>query len=41
MIQPLISPLYDGKNVHEVVQLFFKENFDNRIALGMVAITRM
>jgi MoCo/4Fe-4S cofactor protein with predicted Tat translocation signal len=30
IIQPLISPLYDGKNVHEVVQLFMRENFDKR-----------
>jgi len=28
--QPLIAPLYDGKNIHEVVQLFFKENFDKK-----------
>ena len=28
--QPLIAPLYDGKNVHEVVQLLFKENFDKK-----------
>ncbi len=28
IIQPVINPLYDGKNAHEVVQLFFKENFD-------------
>jgi molybdopterin-containing oxidoreductase family iron-sulfur binding subunit len=28
--QPLILPLYDGKSVHEVVQLFFKENFDKK-----------
>jgi MoCo/4Fe-4S cofactor protein with predicted Tat translocation signal len=26
--QPLIKPLYDGKNIHEIVQLFAKENFD-------------
>ncbi|MFM9903459.1 MAG: TAT-variant-translocated molybdopterin oxidoreductase [Pyrinomonadaceae bacterium] len=30
IVQPLITPLYDGKNVHEVVQLFLKENFDKR-----------
>ena len=30
IVQPLIDPLYDGKNVHEVVQLFFKENFDKK-----------
>ncbi|MEJ7847984.1 MAG: TAT-variant-translocated molybdopterin oxidoreductase [Pyrinomonadaceae bacterium] len=28
IIQPLIAPLYDGKSVHEIVQLFFRENFD-------------
>ena len=30
IIQPLIAPLYDGKNAHEVVQLFLKENFDKK-----------
>ncbi|MBV9215442.1 MAG: TAT-variant-translocated molybdopterin oxidoreductase, partial [Acidobacteria bacterium] len=30
IVQPLIQPLYDGKNVHELVQLFFKENFDKK-----------
>jgi molybdopterin-containing oxidoreductase family iron-sulfur binding subunit len=30
IVQPLIDPLYDGKNAHEVVQLFFKENFDKK-----------
>lgn len=30
IVQPLIAPLYDGKNIHEVVQLFFKENFDKK-----------
>lgn len=30
IVQPLIQPLYDGKNVHEVVQLFLKENFDKK-----------
>ncbi|MBP6004272.1 MAG: TAT-variant-translocated molybdopterin oxidoreductase [Pyrinomonadaceae bacterium] len=30
IIQPIIAPLYDGKNAHEVVQLFFKENFDKK-----------
>ena len=30
IVQPLIAPLYDGKNVHEVVQLFFRENFDKK-----------
>ncbi|MCB1024926.1 MAG: TAT-variant-translocated molybdopterin oxidoreductase [Acidobacteria bacterium] len=28
--QPLIKPLYDGKSVYEVVQLFVKENFDKK-----------
>ena len=28
--QPLIQPLYDSHNVHELVQLFFKENFDQK-----------
>ncbi len=28
--QPLILPLYDGKSIHEVVQVFFKENFDKK-----------
>ncbi|PYT00322.1 MAG: molybdopterin oxidoreductase [Acidobacteria bacterium] len=28
--QPLIQPLYDSHNIHEVVQLFFKENFDQK-----------
>ena len=30
IVQPLIAPLYDGKNVHEVVQLFFRENYDKK-----------
>ncbi|CAN5430127.1 hypothetical protein BH10ACI3_BH10ACI3_05230 [soil metagenome] len=30
IVQPVIAPLYDGKNVHEVVQLFLKENFDKK-----------
>jgi MoCo/4Fe-4S cofactor protein with predicted Tat translocation signal len=30
LIQPLIEPLYDGHNEHELVQLFFRENFDQR-----------
>ena len=30
IVQPLIQPLYDGKNVHEVVQLFLRENFDKK-----------
>ena len=30
IVQPLIAPLYDGKSIHEVVQLFFKEGFDKK-----------
>ena len=30
LTQPLISPLYDSHNISEVVQLFFKENFDKQ-----------
>ncbi len=30
IVQPLIQPLYDGKNAHEVVQLFLRENFDKK-----------
>ena len=30
MTQPLIAPLYDSHSVYELVQLFFKENFDKR-----------
>ncbi len=30
VVQPLIQPLYDSRSAHEVVQLFFKENFDKR-----------
>ncbi|MEO8041333.1 MAG: TAT-variant-translocated molybdopterin oxidoreductase [Acidobacteriota bacterium] len=30
IIQPLIQPLYDSHSAHEVVQLFFKENFDQK-----------
>ncbi|HSI87549.1 MAG TPA: hypothetical protein VK918_00710, partial [Pyrinomonadaceae bacterium] len=29
-IQPLIDPLYGGKSVYEIVQLFMQENFDKR-----------
>ncbi len=32
LIQPLVEPLYSGKSYHEVVQLFFRENFDKRDA---------
>jgi molybdopterin-containing oxidoreductase family iron-sulfur binding subunit len=28
MTQPLIKPLYDSKSIYEVVQVFFKENYD-------------
>jgi molybdopterin-containing oxidoreductase family iron-sulfur binding subunit len=28
MIQPLIKPLYNSKSIYEVVQVFFKENYD-------------
>ncbi len=30
IVQPLIYPLYDSKSAHEVVQLFFKENYDKK-----------
>jgi molybdopterin-containing oxidoreductase family iron-sulfur binding subunit len=30
IVQPLIQPLYAGHNEHELVQLFFRENFDQR-----------
>lgn len=30
IVQPLIQPLYDSHSIHEVVQLFFKENFDQK-----------
>jgi molybdopterin-containing oxidoreductase family iron-sulfur binding subunit len=30
IIQPLVKPLYDGKNAHEFVQMFFRENFDKK-----------
>jgi len=30
IVQPLIAPLYDGKSIHEVCQLFFKEDFDKK-----------
>ena len=28
LTQPLITPLYDSHNISEVIQLFFRENFD-------------
>lgn len=28
IVQPLIAPLYGSKSIHEVVQIFFKENYD-------------
>src|SRR4051812_43780700 len=28
LTQPLIAPLYDSHNISEVIQLFFKENYD-------------
>ncbi|MBK9162637.1 MAG: TAT-variant-translocated molybdopterin oxidoreductase [Acidobacteria bacterium] len=30
MTQPLIEPLYGGKSVHELTQLFFRENFEKK-----------
>lgn len=30
IVQPLINPLYDSKSAHEVVQLFFKENYEKK-----------
>lgn len=30
IVQPLINPLYDSHNAHEVVQLFFAENYDKK-----------
>jgi MoCo/4Fe-4S cofactor protein with predicted Tat translocation signal len=30
IIQPLVNPLYDSKSAHEVVQLFFAENYDKK-----------
>jgi len=28
MIQPLIEPLYESKSIHEVAQIFFREDYD-------------
>ncbi|MDQ3130244.1 MAG: TAT-variant-translocated molybdopterin oxidoreductase, partial [Acidobacteriota bacterium] len=30
IVQPLIEPLYDSKSIHEVAQIFFRENFDKK-----------
>src|SRR6185369_13354348 len=30
IVQPLITPLYDSHNSHEILQLFFKENYDKK-----------
>jgi MoCo/4Fe-4S cofactor protein with predicted Tat translocation signal len=30
LVQPLVQPLYDSKSAHELVQAFFRENFDRR-----------
>lgn len=30
IVQPLIDPLYGGKSAHEIVQLFFKENYEKK-----------
>ncbi len=30
IVQPLIQPLYESHNIHEVAQLFFKENYDKK-----------
>lgn len=30
IVQPLIAPLFDGKSIHEVVQLVRQENFDKK-----------
>lgn len=30
LVQPLVEPLYDGKSATEVLQLFFRENFDKK-----------
>jgi MoCo/4Fe-4S cofactor protein with predicted Tat translocation signal len=30
IVQPLVEPLYDSRNAHEIVQLFFRENFDQK-----------
>lgn len=30
IVQPLIAPLYESKSIHEVVQIFFKEDYDKK-----------
>jgi molybdopterin-containing oxidoreductase family iron-sulfur binding subunit len=30
IVQPLVEPLYGSKSAHEVVQVFFKENYDKK-----------
>jgi len=30
LVQPLVEPLYGSKNAHELVQLFFREDFDKK-----------
>ena len=30
IVQPLIQPIYESHNIHEVAQLFFKENYDKK-----------
>ena len=30
IVQPLIEPLYDSKSIHEIVQMFAKENYDKK-----------
>jgi len=30
IVQPLIEPLYEGKSVHEVAQIFARENYDKK-----------
>ncbi len=30
IVQPLIQPIYESHSVHEVAQLFFRENFDKK-----------
>ncbi|MEJ7698524.1 MAG: TAT-variant-translocated molybdopterin oxidoreductase [Pyrinomonadaceae bacterium] len=30
IVQPLIEPLYEGKSIHEVAQIFARENYDKK-----------